>query len=603
MIFTELKKYTIEEIKYEIETDNIDFITQQETVDGSQSITSGVWLECRRMLVREPNVLIDNYVWCMHCKNSLPYYNNTTTKIWEHLRKCQHKPFEESNANAPSTIKFKMNELQDLRNAAARFVVKDVRPFIAIEGEGLRGLIYAAVQLGKKYPQMTEEDLKKALPSRNTLIPIIQQEAVTGVGVLSRKLQHAITYTKRIAVTADMWTEPFNSTAFLGLTVHFFTIEEAAIKLETHTADLREINAPSMTGIVIKNAIIDILADYGVSQEEVEQYVCMVTDRGSNMLAAVNQMDCDSEVCVAHLCNNVVGHMIKVPEAKDIVNKASALVRYMKTSHASAEMTFKLKSFPETRFNYAYDMLKSISDNYNETFDVLSIKESTGRYNREVTDKITCLQPEKLKALCDFLVFFKNITTAIEGDKKVTLHRVWPTLREIRAKLQPNEMDDDLIAAMKNAGLTYIMKPDNNCHFMPSMRKKLALFLHPQMNRLPFLNFIGNIFVCGSLKSNFFRMFIFSQLTSIEKMEFHKQVKELLDSIPEPIPLVSVQTTASSSSSSRLSAPSTSTSARASLENSLFQDYFNNNVSTNIVYDELEHYVVVEISHVSQIYE
>lgn len=91
---------------------------------------------------------------------------------------------------------------------------------------------------------------------------------------------------------------------------------------------------------------------------EVTDYVCMVTDRGSNMLVAVNSME--SEACLAHLCNNVTGQVMKVPEVKDIVTKATALVRYMKTSNTGSQMTSRLKSFPETRFNYAYDVSKHI---------------------------------------------------------------------------------------------------------------------------------------------------------------------------------------------------------------------------------------------------
>lgn len=232
-----------------------------------------------------------------------------------------------------------------------------------------------------------------------------------------------------------------------------------------------------------------IFNDYGVTESEVDEFVCIVTDRGSNMLAAVSGFD--SEVCLAHLCNNVTGQVIKVPEVKDIVVKATALVRYMKTSHTASQMTSRLKSFPETRFNYAYDMLVSIRDNHVEIYDVLKTKEESGRNNRDLTEKITCLPIEKLNEICDFLVFFKNATTSIEGDKHVTLHRVWPVLRELRAKVHPNEMDSDLTAAMKHAGRIYIEKPENVRHFNPSTRHRLALFLHPMMNRLQFLSFRG----------------------------------------------------------------------------------------------------------------
>lgn len=56
----------------------------------------------------------------------------------------------------------------------------------------------------------------------------------------------------------------------------------------------------------------------------------------------------------------------------------------------------------------------------------------------------------KLKELCEFLEFFKNITTAVEGDKYVTINNVWPTLRLLR--VTPNDMDSSLVESMRNAG-------------------------------------------------------------------------------------------------------------------------------------------------------
>lgn len=493
-IFAETRKETIECIKLELEQDNIEFLTQQETVENdAQYITSSVWIDFRRMLIREANVLINNFAWCTHCKQSISYFGSTTTRLLEHIKKCPKKPSAVSDG--PAKINFKLNDLKDIRDAAARFIVKDCQPFSAIDGEGLLDLCYESVKLGWKNPEMTRADLANAFPSQNTIKPRVHQMAVDGINLLSKKIQHSITNTKRIAATADMWTEPLNSRSTIALTLHFFTIEEATIKLEAHTVDLRELNAPSLTGSVIKKAILEIFLEYGVIEKEVEDYVCMVTDRGPNMLSAVGCFD--SEVCLAHLCNNVISQMYKLPEMKDIVTKASALVSYMKRSHAGSLMTSKLKSYPETRFNYVYDMLKSIYDNHAEVYDILKEKENIGRNYQDLTEKVTCLPIDKLKELCDFFIFFKNITTAIEGDKQVTLYKVWPTLRELRAKLLPNEMDTNLIATIKRAGLAYIQKPENERHFTPSTRHRLALFLHPLMNRLSFMSFRGKLFICG----------------------------------------------------------------------------------------------------------
>lgn len=278
----------------------------------------------------------------------------------------------------------------------------------------------------------------------------------------------------------------------MGLTVHFFNEEEGGIKLETYTADLCAVDALSITGPVVKSSIVNIFSGLGVNEEELPEFLCVVTDRGSNMLAAVT--DLDSEVCVAHLLNNVVGSMLKLEPVKEITSKAAHLVRYMKTSHAGALMTSKLKSYPDTRFNYAIDMLKSIYDNHEEVFQILTAKEDATR-NKHLSDKITCLSMPDIKSMCDFLVIFKNMTTAIEGDQHVTLHKVWPVFRELRSILKPHRSDSDLIAQMRAADLQYINKTENQQYFSPSDRHKLALFLHPLMNQLTFLTFRGKLCV------------------------------------------------------------------------------------------------------------
>lgn len=491
-IFTEEKKYDINDIKKRVEAGTIEFLTQQETIVNNEMacISSGVWLDFRRMLVPEENTVVENIVFCAHCRTTVAYYGTTTTRLRDHQRKCSKRPLDDRTDNSKSTINFKLEELAQLKESSVKFIVKDVRPFAAIEGEGLLDLIYSGIQLGRKYPRMNEADLKKALPSRNTVVSRVQDMAENSKNLLARKIRNAINLAGKIAATIDAWTEPNNSTKFLSLTVHFFTEEDATLKLECFTADLCETKELSMTGAVIKRAIYDMFAELDLEEEEVRAYVCIVTDRGSNMLVAVD--DLDSAECLAHLTNNVVGQMLKNTEVKDILAKASNLVRYMKTSHAGAQLTSKLKSYPETRFNYAYDMLISILTNRNQVFEILEAKEQLSR-NKDLTDKVTCLPADKMKSICGFLAFFKELTAAIEGDKHVTLNRVWPALRELRSILQPKPTDCDVVASMKRAGLSYITKPENVRFFEPKMSHKLALFLHPCMNQLPFLNYSGKL--------------------------------------------------------------------------------------------------------------
>lgn len=187
------KKYTIEEAKKEYDADNINFLTQQETsTNETQFIKSSVWNDYRRMLIRSEQHLIENLVWCFHCKTFVAYYGSTTSFLLTHSRKCPNRPLGENETNSESKIAFKLDDLKQMREAAAKFVIRDLRPYAAIEGEGLLDLMYSAVELGRKYPRMTKSDLKRARPTRNTLKPYVHGIADEGKKLISRKIRHAI---------------------------------------------------------------------------------------------------------------------------------------------------------------------------------------------------------------------------------------------------------------------------------------------------------------------------------------------------------------------------------------------------------------------------
>lgn len=419
MIFSVVRTSTNEEIRNALQIDNMGYVMNQETIEkGSTLLQSGVWLDFHRILFLDNNVMVENFVSCIHCNGICAYHGSTTTRLRDHRQKCPKR--RKIERDGPSKIAFKSDELVPLHHASAQFIVEDLEPYLAIEGNGLHHLIYEGIQLGLKHPEMTLADLKVALPTRNTVKARVKDMTIVGTNYLARKVRNSLDHVGKIAATTDMWTKPNNSSSIITLTLHFFTIDETKLNLECFTADLVEVPQLTVTGSVVKQAILDMFATLDVTGDEVQKNVCMVTDRGSNMLSAM--ADIDSEVCTSHLGNNLVGHMLKVPEAKEILHKASALVTYFKKSHVGSQMDSELKSYPETRFNYANDMLKSIHDNYTEAYDVLLEKQNVTKVHG-LTDKITCLSQEKLKAMCDFLVFFKKLTNAIEGDKNVTLHR------------------------------------------------------------------------------------------------------------------------------------------------------------------------------------
>lgn len=77
-------------------------------------------------------------------------------------------------------------------------------------------------------------------------------------------------------------------------------------------------------------------------------------------------------------------------------------------------------------------MLRSIIDNHQELYQLLQAQRSSTASNS--LDKLSRLTMTEIDPICDFLSFFKNLTTSVEGDQEVTPYKYWPSLREIEIK-------------------------------------------------------------------------------------------------------------------------------------------------------------------------
>lgn len=63
------------------------------------------------------------------------------------------------------------------KDAASNFIAKDLRPYLAIEGNGLFELLTVAMKFGQSYRKATEDDLREVIPSRNTVRAHLEQLA------------------------------------------------------------------------------------------------------------------------------------------------------------------------------------------------------------------------------------------------------------------------------------------------------------------------------------------------------------------------------------------------------------------------------------------
>lgn len=165
-------------------------------------------------------------VKCRSCAKVIKHniHESGTTHLSRHT-----STHSTDNKNAPPTTqtkvtsflapKRKLNEQDQtaLVSAASMYCARDIRPYSAVEGPGLRQLIQTAISIGSKYGNLPAEDI---LPSRTTVASYCHQAAQEGRTKLVETINDFIAQHGIIGVTTDMWTEAYKKKNFVSVTVH-----------------------------------------------------------------------------------------------------------------------------------------------------------------------------------------------------------------------------------------------------------------------------------------------------------------------------------------------------------------------------------------------
>lgn len=111
-----------------------------------------------------------NCVQCQNCNRFDEYDTNKGLKTLNgHAKICNAIGAPKLDGFIQREIKLNKFEQDVLTKAAVKFCYKDMRPFVAVEGDGLRGLLEAVSAISAKYGRLSESQLKKVLPVANTV--------------------------------------------------------------------------------------------------------------------------------------------------------------------------------------------------------------------------------------------------------------------------------------------------------------------------------------------------------------------------------------------------------------------------------------------------
>lgn len=437
---------------------------------------SSVWKVFRRIQDQEGN-FIDGFVCCNVCKNVLKYLRrNGNSNLSRH--KCFKLHVNNPNTNSmlnfvsgAKKVTMPENMKLSLNDSCVAFIVRDIRPMYALQGSGLADLLSIFTLIGLKFGFLAPEHCSDLLPHPTTITRKIIKMADNVIPFLT-DLMSPIYKNIGGGITIDIWTDNFKKRSYMSLTTHFtdenFNLHDRILATYFLPGDLPK------TGVNLKSEIFKILRQFKIF-EALSKYpkrVVFVTDRGSNLICGLK--DNERLNCFAHLLNNLTKASCEVINGNgDILDICRGIISYIKRIGLNDFEHGALKMAIETRWNSNYDMLLSISKNWDQVMELLE--------KRNAMEKLNDLQKESVDEVIEFLKPMKEATVDAEASKRPTLYLVHLYIDVISKHLAVKATDSAVIVQMKESAESYFQAHLATCI---SNYHENALYLHPMFKSL-----------------------------------------------------------------------------------------------------------------------
>lgn len=170
--------------------------------------------------IYENDTKLSNFVRCKECECIIFKPTSNTNKMNRH--RCQ------TGENPNKRISFDPSVQLFMKEAASQFIAKDLRPFSAVECEGLLDLCAASMKFGQLYRRATRENLADVMPCRNTVRNMINQIAESNRAKISHMIKRAIE-TGGIAATTDTWQDNYRKGHYMSIVAHMLIEEKPNI--------------------------------------------------------------------------------------------------------------------------------------------------------------------------------------------------------------------------------------------------------------------------------------------------------------------------------------------------------------------------------------
>lgn len=211
-------------------------------------------------------------------------------------------------------------------------------------------------------------------------------------------------------------------------------------------------DAPSHSATHFRDFVDSKLQEYNL-QLDASKFV--VSDNEPKMIAAFRDK-CTRIGCSDHYLNKQLQHSFESTEiyinkatvekvncevAQNIFLNVKKIVTNVRRAHRQQQLSMKLQSYSETRFNGAMIMLDIFRKVFYELPAILTSTKSMDNYN--LIDK------ESLDDICRFLQPFEEVIEILSEDQRPTLHRVIPLRQCLINKCETTENDTTAVLELK----------------------------------------------------------------------------------------------------------------------------------------------------------
>lgn len=437
-----------------------------------------------RAIRSETGDIDDSHIACSKCYSVFNHKMGKTSTSNLHRHRCYieyQKTRDKANENScaletANTIKKKMpQELKnELLDSEVGFVTRDLHSFSSVEGDGLHDLLSTFTKIAIIHnSSISPEVCAQLLSSRTTVSRHTTEYAAASVDIIRRRLQSALSR-GGFALTSDIWKDTKGKNYYLSLIAH--CIDENGV-VQVYVLSLEHIPCEqSHTSDNIRALILQVFERFSMKEDFIaglaSHSIVIITDRGRNMLAAMDLLDCDRIACFAHLMHNLSEEMCKL--IAPLLTSCRNLVSYFnRKPELHNKLKTKLKSMVLTRWNTAYLMMQSILDNINDIIPILQ--------DNDMMTMVTSIDQAQLKTIVQVLKPIYMATIDVEGSYYPTLYKVWPWRAHLTRHLEivQTDLSDELIQNMKHAAAKYL---DNT--FTCTKMHKAAVLMHPFLRKL-----------------------------------------------------------------------------------------------------------------------